>query len=185
MSVDDHSKKFCCQCQGGRVLLSMDCDVHPLFPGLPGSDWVDVRLILSVPIATRESVIAQWYPNKDCYFHLRKIILQTPNPTFCFQNKVCWKPFLFQNQDSQSSNSKTFPKILPNQSIPRQDPSQACLLKLLHMDMLASCVTLPAEKKWVWDLLAAVRTIGDWANLWGDVGSFFLTNTKCGKINEN
>lgn len=42
-----------------------------------------------------------------------------------------------------------------------QDPSQACLLKLLHMDMLASCVTLPAEKKWVWDLLAAVRTIGE------------------------
>jgi hypothetical protein len=53
------------------------------------------------------------------------------------------------------------------------------------MDMLASCVTLPAEKKWVWDLLAAVRTIGDWANLWGDVGRFFLTSTKCGKINEN
>eukprot|EP00435_Cladocopium_sp_Y103_P057601 s622_g19.t2 len=42
-----------------------------------------------------------------------------------------------------------------------QDPSQACLLKLLHMDMLANCVTLPADQKWVWNLLAAVRTIGE------------------------
>ena len=42
-----------------------------------------------------------------------------------------------------------------------QDPSHACLLKLLHMDMLASCVTLPAEQRWVWDLLAVVRTIGE------------------------
>lgn len=41
------------------------------------------------------------------------------------------------------------------------DPSHACLLKLLHMDLLASCVTLPAEQRWVWDLLAAVRTIGE------------------------
>lgn len=41
------------------------------------------------------------------------------------------------------------------------DPSHACLLKLLHMDLLASCVTLPAGQRWVWDLLAAVRTIGE------------------------
>ena len=42
-----------------------------------------------------------------------------------------------------------------------QDPSHACLLKLLHMDMLAACVTLPTEQKWVWDMLAVVRTVGE------------------------
>jgi len=42
-----------------------------------------------------------------------------------------------------------------------QDPSHACLLKLLHMDMLATCVTLPTEQKWVWDMLAIVRTVGE------------------------
>lgn len=42
-----------------------------------------------------------------------------------------------------------------------QDPSHACLLKLLHMDALASCVTLPSEQKWVWDMLAAFRTLGE------------------------
>eukprot|EP00931_Biecheleriopsis_adriatica_P041239 TRINITY_DN23597_c0_g1_i1.p1 TRINITY_DN23597_c0_g1~~TRINITY_DN23597_c0_g1_i1.p1 ORF type:complete len:712 (-),score=117.31 TRINITY_DN23597_c0_g1_i1:38-2173(-) len=42
-----------------------------------------------------------------------------------------------------------------------QDPSQVCLLKLLHMDLLASCVTLPTEQKWTWDMLAASRTIGE------------------------
>ncbi|CAJ1349862.1 unnamed protein product [Effrenium voratum] len=41
------------------------------------------------------------------------------------------------------------------------DPSHACLLKLLHMDMLASCMTLPADQKWVWDMLALVRTFGE------------------------
>eukprot|EP00930_Biecheleria_cincta_P091081 TRINITY_DN8058_c1_g2_i1.p1 TRINITY_DN8058_c1_g2~~TRINITY_DN8058_c1_g2_i1.p1 ORF type:complete len:734 (-),score=147.07 TRINITY_DN8058_c1_g2_i1:63-2264(-) len=42
-----------------------------------------------------------------------------------------------------------------------QDPSQACLLKLLHMDLLASCITLPADQKITWDSLALVRTVGE------------------------
>eukprot|EP00927_Polykrikos_kofoidii_P022768 TRINITY_DN21156_c0_g1_i2.p1 TRINITY_DN21156_c0_g1~~TRINITY_DN21156_c0_g1_i2.p1 ORF type:complete len:613 (+),score=83.67 TRINITY_DN21156_c0_g1_i2:59-1897(+) len=42
-----------------------------------------------------------------------------------------------------------------------QDPSHACLLKLLHMDLLASCISLPPEQKWTWDTLALVRTVGE------------------------
>ncbi|CAE8731471.1 unnamed protein product [Polarella glacialis] len=42
-----------------------------------------------------------------------------------------------------------------------QDPSQACLVKLLHMDLLASCITLPPDQKWTWDMLAVSRTVGE------------------------
>eukprot|EP00929_Paragymnodinium_shiwhaense_P019367 TRINITY_DN13233_c0_g2_i2.p1 TRINITY_DN13233_c0_g2~~TRINITY_DN13233_c0_g2_i2.p1 ORF type:complete len:766 (+),score=77.04 TRINITY_DN13233_c0_g2_i2:129-2300(+) len=42
-----------------------------------------------------------------------------------------------------------------------QDPSHACLLKLLHMDLLASCVSLPPDQKSTWDMLAVVRTVGE------------------------
>ena len=38
------------------------------------------------------------------------------------------------------------------------DPSQACLMKLLHMDALAASVSIPKEKKWMWSYVNAART---------------------------
>jgi len=42
-----------------------------------------------------------------------------------------------------------------------RDPSQACLMKVVHMDALASCVSLPEQQKWVWNALHLVRTFGE------------------------
>jgi hypothetical protein len=42
-----------------------------------------------------------------------------------------------------------------------QDPSQACFMKVLHMDALAACVTLPEESKNTWNLLHLARTFGE------------------------
>lgn len=42
-----------------------------------------------------------------------------------------------------------------------RDPSQACFLKLLHMDLLAHMITLPAEQKPVWDRIAFFRTFAE------------------------
>eukprot|EP00420_Gonyaulax_spinifera_P005798 CAMPEP_0197929144 /NCGR_PEP_ID=MMETSP1439-20131203/103423_1 /TAXON_ID=66791 /ORGANISM="Gonyaulax spinifera, Strain CCMP409" /LENGTH=490 /DNA_ID=CAMNT_0043551773 /DNA_START=99 /DNA_END=1571 /DNA_ORIENTATION=+ len=41
------------------------------------------------------------------------------------------------------------------------DPSQAVLMKVLHMDALASCITLPDSQKPVWNALHLVRTFGE------------------------
>lgn len=42
-----------------------------------------------------------------------------------------------------------------------RDPSQACLLKIVHMDLLASCVSLPEDQKWLWDRIHYFRTFGE------------------------
>ena len=39
------------------------------------------------------------------------------------------------------------------------DPSQACLMKLLHMDALATSVSIQKEKKWMWSYVNAARTV--------------------------
>lgn len=41
------------------------------------------------------------------------------------------------------------------------DPTQACLLKLIHMDMLAACINLPEEQKWIWTTVNLVRTFAE------------------------
>eukprot|EP00931_Biecheleriopsis_adriatica_P117981 TRINITY_DN93451_c0_g1_i1.p1 TRINITY_DN93451_c0_g1~~TRINITY_DN93451_c0_g1_i1.p1 ORF type:complete len:778 (-),score=110.16 TRINITY_DN93451_c0_g1_i1:29-2362(-) len=46
-------------------------------------------------------------------------------------------------------------------SLAMKDPSQACLLKILHMDLLASSITLPAEQKPLWDMISWSRTLGE------------------------
>mmetsp|Transcript_159461 Transcript_159461/g.507598 ORF Transcript_159461/g.507598 Transcript_159461/m.507598 type:complete len:212 (-) Transcript_159461:265-900(-) len=43
----------------------------------------------------------------------------------------------------------------------QRDSSQACLLKLLHMDALAACITIPKEVKWIWVLVNVARTVGE------------------------
>lgn len=42
-----------------------------------------------------------------------------------------------------------------------QEPSGACLMKLVHMDALASCVTIPPEAQQVWKAVNFARTIGE------------------------
>lgn len=42
-----------------------------------------------------------------------------------------------------------------------RDPTQACLMKLIHMDALSACVTLPDEYRWIWTLVNITRTFGE------------------------
>lgn len=42
-----------------------------------------------------------------------------------------------------------------------RDPSHACLLKLIHMDVLASCITIPQEQRQVWNYIHIARTVGE------------------------
>ncbi|CAE8616424.1 unnamed protein product [Polarella glacialis] len=39
-----------------------------------------------------------------------------------------------------------------------RDPSHACFMKVIHMDALASCITLPEDKRWVWITVNMTRT---------------------------
>jgi len=43
----------------------------------------------------------------------------------------------------------------------QSDRSHACLMKLVHMDALASCVTIPAESKKTWIAVSVARTVGE------------------------
>ena len=142
-----------CLCQGGRVLLSMDCDVHPLFPGLLGC-WF-LRWILW----GHQSVIAQWYPN-DCYGKIAENHLANPKPNLRIF-RIRKEPFLFQNQDSKPSNSKTFQESV--QIHPAPGPLPSVFVEAVAHGHAGLLCDPPSGKKWVWDLLAAVRTIGDWA----------------------
>eukprot|EP00746_Dinoflagellata_sp_MGD_P036961 gnl/MRDRNA2_/MRDRNA2_188780_c0_seq1.p1 gnl/MRDRNA2_/MRDRNA2_188780_c0~~gnl/MRDRNA2_/MRDRNA2_188780_c0_seq1.p1 ORF type:complete len:469 (-),score=64.85 gnl/MRDRNA2_/MRDRNA2_188780_c0_seq1:265-1671(-) len=46
-------------------------------------------------------------------------------------------------------------------SLSNLDSSQAILMKLVHMDALASCVTLPTNVKWIWTAVNIARTVGE------------------------
>eukprot|EP00929_Paragymnodinium_shiwhaense_P019185 TRINITY_DN1316_c0_g1_i3.p1 TRINITY_DN1316_c0_g1~~TRINITY_DN1316_c0_g1_i3.p1 ORF type:complete len:707 (-),score=161.48 TRINITY_DN1316_c0_g1_i3:405-2525(-) len=41
------------------------------------------------------------------------------------------------------------------------EPTQACLLKLVHMDAVANCVTIDPKHKWMWTLVNGIRTLGE------------------------
>merc|ERR1712136_452083 len=43
----------------------------------------------------------------------------------------------------------------------QSDRSHACLMKMVHMDALASCVTIPAESKKTWIAVSVARTVGE------------------------
>lgn len=60
-----------------------------------------------------------------------------------------------------------------------QDESQGCLMKLLHMDLLASCITLPPEHKETWKYLALARTFGE------DLPQAFLQTLYLLKVKNN
>jgi len=42
-----------------------------------------------------------------------------------------------------------------------RDPSRGCLLKVLHMDALASCITLPEDQRGTWQFIHMARTFGE------------------------
>merc|ERR1719162_2916619 len=42
-----------------------------------------------------------------------------------------------------------------------QDPSHSCIMKLLHMDSLAACVSLPEESRSTWRWINFARTFGE------------------------
>lgn len=60
-----------------------------------------------------------------------------------------------------------------------RDESHACLMKVMHMDALASCVTLPEDKKWIWVLVNFARTIGE------DIPQCILQTLFILKVNKN
>lgn len=43
----------------------------------------------------------------------------------------------------------------------QSDKSHACLMKLVHMDALASCVTIPPESRTPWIAVSVARTLGE------------------------
>jgi len=42
-----------------------------------------------------------------------------------------------------------------------QDPTQACLMKLIHLDALSSCISLSGNSKNIWKIVNMVRTFGE------------------------
>jgi len=42
-----------------------------------------------------------------------------------------------------------------------QDPTQACLMKLIHLDALSSCISLSGNSKKIWKIVNMVRTFGE------------------------
>eukprot|EP00929_Paragymnodinium_shiwhaense_P009958 TRINITY_DN114404_c0_g1_i1.p1 TRINITY_DN114404_c0_g1~~TRINITY_DN114404_c0_g1_i1.p1 ORF type:complete len:513 (+),score=54.03 TRINITY_DN114404_c0_g1_i1:217-1539(+) len=41
------------------------------------------------------------------------------------------------------------------------EPTQACLMKLVHMDALANCITIHPDRRWMWTLINILRTFGE------------------------
>merc|ERR1719323_911547 len=60
-----------------------------------------------------------------------------------------------------------------------QDPSQACFMKVLHMDALASCVSLPKDQEKTWHRLHMARTLAE------DVPQALLQTVYTVKVKQN